>query len=322
MKYIDVFNGDADGLCALVQLRRAKPVDSMLITGVKRDIQLLKRVDSACANSAQVTVLDVSYEKNAEEVSRLLDSGATVDYFDHHQTGKVLKHKGLTLNVNLSADVCTALIVDAYLEGRYRAWAITGAFGDNLTSIANQLATQFSYAPEEVGEMKSLGHLLNYNAYGDTIADLYYSPTELFETMQNFDEPFSFAKENREIVETLASGYASDFSLAVATKPMFTTSAVEVYVLPNDQWTKRVSGVFGNHLANQAPDKAHAVLRRNANGTYVVSIRAPLLKKQGADVVASQFPTGGGRKAAAGINALSEDDLGAFCRVLDGYYSS
>jgi len=43
----DVFNGDADGICALIQLRRADPKpDATLITGVKRDIELLERVPS------------------------------------------------------------------------------------------------------------------------------------------------------------------------------------------------------------------------------------------------------------------------------------
>ena len=35
-RYVDVFNGDADGLCALQQLRLADPVDAELITGCKR----------------------------------------------------------------------------------------------------------------------------------------------------------------------------------------------------------------------------------------------------------------------------------------------
>lgn len=42
MKIYDVFNGDADGICALVQLRLASPADSVLITGVKRDIELMR----------------------------------------------------------------------------------------------------------------------------------------------------------------------------------------------------------------------------------------------------------------------------------------
>ena len=35
MRYFDVFNGDADGICALHQLRLADPLDSTLVTGLK-----------------------------------------------------------------------------------------------------------------------------------------------------------------------------------------------------------------------------------------------------------------------------------------------
>lgn len=31
---IDIFNGDADGICALIQLRLAEPLDTRLITRV------------------------------------------------------------------------------------------------------------------------------------------------------------------------------------------------------------------------------------------------------------------------------------------------
>lgn len=39
----DIFNGDADGIIALLQLRLADPIDSQLITGVKRDIKLVEK---------------------------------------------------------------------------------------------------------------------------------------------------------------------------------------------------------------------------------------------------------------------------------------
>ena len=42
----DVFNGDADGICALLQLRLAEPREAQLVTGVKRDINLLSRVEA------------------------------------------------------------------------------------------------------------------------------------------------------------------------------------------------------------------------------------------------------------------------------------
>ena len=46
MAHYDAFNGDADGLCALHQLRLAQPLEAVLVTGVKRDIALLKRIDA------------------------------------------------------------------------------------------------------------------------------------------------------------------------------------------------------------------------------------------------------------------------------------
>jgi hypothetical protein len=61
--HFDVFNGDADGLCALHQLRLARPIESVLVTGVKRDIELLPRV-AAVAGDA-VTALDISLESSA-----------------------------------------------------------------------------------------------------------------------------------------------------------------------------------------------------------------------------------------------------------------
>eukprot|EP00487_Bulimina_marginata_P011750 TRINITY_DN7573_c0_g1_i1.p1 TRINITY_DN7573_c0_g1~~TRINITY_DN7573_c0_g1_i1.p1 ORF type:complete len:107 (+),score=7.45 TRINITY_DN7573_c0_g1_i1:236-556(+) len=66
--HYDVFNGDADGIIALLQLRLAAPKDSTLITGVKRDISLLKQVDVSKATA--VTVLDISLGKNIKRSKR------------------------------------------------------------------------------------------------------------------------------------------------------------------------------------------------------------------------------------------------------------
>src|SRR5258708_4614010 len=44
MRHFDVFNGDADGICSLHQLRLAEPVDATIVTGLKRDIALLQAV--------------------------------------------------------------------------------------------------------------------------------------------------------------------------------------------------------------------------------------------------------------------------------------
>jgi hypothetical protein len=83
-------------------------------------------------------------------------------------------------------------------------------------------------------------------------------------------------------------------------------------MLPAEKWARRISGVFGNQLAVDSPTQAHAVLTAKPDGGYVVSVRAPLVAKAGADVLCSQFETGGGRKGAAGINHLPEAELGRF----------
>jgi len=83
-------------------------------------------------------------------------------------------------------------------------------------------------------------------------------------------------------------------------------------VLPAEKWARRISGVFGNQLAVESPEQAHAVLTAKPDGGYVVSVRAPMVAKSGADTLCSQFETGGGRKGAAGINHLPETELGRF----------
>src|SRR5690554_35715 len=108
MRYYDVFNGDADGLCALLQMRLAKPVTSQRITGVKRDIQLLQHIDAQAGDS--ITVLDISLLVNQKDVSRLLEQGAHIFYCDHHQAGELPRHPHFSSKINSDANVCTSLL--------------------------------------------------------------------------------------------------------------------------------------------------------------------------------------------------------------------
>ena len=117
MTDFDVFNGDADGLCALTQLRNAQPRDAQLVTGVKRDIKLLDRVEAQ--PGSHITVLDVSLDKNRTGLERVLDQGAKVFYCDHHFAGDIPQNPNLEALVNTAPDVCTSLLVNNYLEGAF-----------------------------------------------------------------------------------------------------------------------------------------------------------------------------------------------------------
>ena len=109
---------------------------------------------------------------------------------------------------------------------------------------------------------------------------------------------------------------------AAALEPAHSNASVAAYLLPDAPWARRVSGVFSNDLANAHPARAHAVITAKSDGTYLVSVRAPLENKPGADELCMEFPTGGGRKAAAGINALPGDSLERFIQRFSEFYGS
>jgi hypothetical protein len=108
---------------------------------------------------------------------------------------------------------------------------------------------------------------------------------------------------------------------ANAVKPAEESVHTAVYILPDESWARRVSGVFSNQLANGARARGHAVLTERSDGTYLVSVRAPLANKVGADQLCRRFPTGGGREAAAGINHLPADRLDDFIAQFTAFYS-
>ncbi|MEX1200857.1 MAG: DHH family phosphoesterase [Methylophaga sp.] len=319
MQSFDVFNGDADGICALVQLRLAAPRESVLVTGVKRDIQLLQQVEPEAGD--EVTVLDISLQKNASDLHRILAAGASVFYADHHQAGDIPSHPNLQTLIDLSPSTCTSLIIDKYLQGQFHLWAITAAFGDNLTSTALKLTAAAALSEHETQQLQTLGTLLNYNGYGSDLADLFYAPANLYQACVQFASPLDFIAERDDVFSTLQDGFETDMAAVMGIKAAYKSSAVGVFELPNETWARRVSGVWGNDLANEYPDRAHLILTPANEGHYTVSIRAPLANRSGANLVASQFATGGGREGAAGINALPASQISDLIRAMEQQYA-
>lgn len=315
--YFDAFNGDADGICALHQLRLAEPVESRLVTGVKRDIALLKRI--AGETGDEVTALDIAVEKNIAPLQSLLAKGVRVRWFDHHNPGELPVHERFEPHIDTAADVCTSLIVDRHLGGRHRAWAVVAAFGDNLHDAARRAAVPLGLSEDRLAVLRQLGECLNYNAYGESVEDLYFPPDELYRRLHGYVDPFAFVAEAPEFV-TLRDGYTADMAAASAIAPLEEKPSGAVIVLPDAAWARRVSGVYANELASRHPQRAHALLTRSPQGHYVVSVRAPRDNRTGADELCRRFDTGGGRKAAAGINKLPEDRLPDFIRAFYTIY--
>jgi hypothetical protein len=312
MTVFDVFNGDADGICGLQQLRLESPADSTLVTGVKRDVRLLARVPAAAGDA--VTVLDVSLDSNLADLTRILEAGAEVDYFDHHSARGAPSHPRLRLRHGASADVCTSLIVDAHLGGRRRAWALVGAFGDGLDEVAAELGKPL-LSGAELEALRELGRLLNYNGYGRTVEDLHFPPDDLYRRLCAHPDPLALAAEEP-AVRTLRDGYASDLARVEAVVPELESAALTVYVLPDAAWARRAYGLLANSLARDRPGAAYAVLVPNSASCYMVSLRVPGGSAVRADDFCGRFDSGGGRATAGGINHLPGKGLDDFLRDL------
>lgn len=314
MTRYDVFNGDADGICALHQLRLAMPADAVLVTGAKRDIELLARVPAEPGDI--VTVLDVSAAVNRPALVALLERGVQVEYFDHHFAGELPAHANLRAHIDTSAQTCTSLLVDRHLHGRHRAWAVVGAYGDNLAETARVSAEPLGLQEGQVHRLRELGDLLSYNAYGDVEEDLIAHPADLYRSLRGYTDPLAFIRDEP-LCARLAQQRREDLDLAALAQPELALPGATLYILPDKAWARRARGVLANELANRFPDLAHAVLTPDRSGGYTVSVRAPLAAPAGADTLCRKFPTGGGRVTAAGINHLPHDDLPRFVRALD-----
>ncbi|MYM37610.1 hypothetical protein GTP38_25115 [Duganella sp. FT94W] len=313
----DIVNGDADGLCALHMLRLATPAQRTLITGVKRDVALLERVPPA--PGLDLLVLDISLDTNHAALRRLLDDGARVQWYDHHSADLAPTHPGLHLVHDGAPDVCTSVLVDRQQGGRHRPWAVVAAFGDNLAPTARALAAAHGIGSAECATLAQLGHILNYNAYGETEADLHIAPAALYQALHACPRPADFV--HGALYQRLEAGYRDDCARLQGLAPHWQRHGNSVYLLPAEAWARRASGVLANRLAASTPGASCAVVLTRRDGDYVISVRSAQPATHSASALCRQFDGGGGRAAAAGVNRLPAAELARFIACFDTYFS-
>ncbi|MDH5538367.1 MAG: hypothetical protein OEY03_03085 [Rhizobacter sp.] len=303
----DVCNGDADGLCAVLQWRLHTPAQATLVTGLKREIELLDRVQAVPGD--EVLACDISMQRNLAALLRLLEQGARVRYFDHHAVSEVPTHARLEAHVEFDAATCTSLLMDRHLGGASRAWALVGAYGDNLIAQGDALAGTSGLGGAR-GRLRMIGEAVNYNAYGETEQDVRIAPRRLYTVMARYRDPLQFLAQEP-IVAELDGLRLADLQLARAVAPHWRSEHASALLLPDAPWSRRVLGCVANELANAHPQRAHAVLKPIVSGDYVVSVRAPRVAPGGAAQLCALFG-GAGRAAAAGIDRLPARELGRF----------
>jgi hypothetical protein len=322
--FIDVFNGDADGIFALIQLRKANPVSTKkqsLLSGPKRDVSLLNKITNEQANGACISVLDISFDKNSSDVERLLNFTENIFYCDHHQANSLFTHSKLSALINNAPDVCTSLLINDFLKGSHVSWAISAAYGDGLDKSASKLANAVGISEDDKNKLKQLGMLVNYNGYGAYESDLFFRPTELYQLLFNYENPFDVIADVNSPYSTLRIGYDSDLSKARDCSPVINDNCAIAIVFDNEPWAARISGSYGNLLAEENPNKAVIVSTINDDKTLKISLRAPKNSPRGAAQICSQFESGGGRESAAGINRLNLSDFDRFVYSVNRFYT-
>lgn len=319
MSHWDVFNGDADGLCALQQLRLTTPREARLVTGLKREIALLERVDAGAGDT--VTVLDISLARNRAPLMALLARGARIDYFDHHHTGPepLPQHPGLRLVIEAAPTRCTSLIVHRCLGGPHTAWAVTGAFGDGMAAAARALGHAAGLHDEPLALLRELGEAINHNAYGETEADVLIAPAALHGLMRPYGDPLAF-RRCEPVADALIARRHEDLARIDALAPRWRFANGSAYELPDEAWARRVQGSLAYRCIEREPERACAVLRAAGTDAFMVNVRAPRHRPR-ADHLCLGFG-GGGRAAAAGIDRLPRERLADFLAAFEHTFAT
>ena len=285
------YNGDADGICSMVQWGLVYGIEGQRVTGVKRDIELLERVNPN--PNDEIIVMDISLARNHARAVELSTQGFDITWFDHHLAGDPID--AIATHIDTSSDVCTARIVEKYL-GVESDWAQVALHGDGLSPHSSK------------PEFKELGELLNYNGYGADLSDLHFHPDDLLllclqaKTPQNFMGTQAFM--------TLKNGFESDLSHA---QNVSITDGY--YLLPNEAWARRVVGVMA-HRINESGDGPH-VIAIDKGETLQVSIRG----SEGIGELCKMFG-GGGRATAGGIDALPKSEITALMKEVNSRRSA
>ena len=210
--------------------------------------------------------------------------------------------------------------MDRCLQGFHRSWAIVASFGDNIYSSALKLADSLKLDTKKIGKLREMGELINYNSYVETKEDLYYSPEFLYRSIQPFSDPLEFFHSSGELVK-LREGFHNDMALAEAILPERNCIAGRIYIFPYEAWCRLVCGIFINKLAREEPYLAHSLLVERQDGTFRISVRAPLAKPYGVEKLCIKF-AGGGRAMAAGINDLAPEEVELFFEAFENQFIS
>ena len=285
------FNGDADGICSMVQWGLVHGLDGNTVTGVKRDIELLSKITPESGD--EIICMDISLARNHSLARELCERGFKITWFDHHLAGESIE--GLDAHIDTSPNVCTAKIVENFL-GVKSDWAEVALHGDGLSVHSSK------------PEFAELGELLNYNGYGADLEDLHFHPEELMRLCLESKTPADFLQTPE--FETLKKGFADDMKNVESVN-----EADGIYLLPNEPWARRVVGVMAHRINSTGPGPH--VIAIDKGHTLQVSLRG----QEGIGEICAMFG-GGGRATAGGIDSLPKEEITALMNEVNSRRSA
>ena len=144
------------------------------------------------------------------------------------------------------------------------------------------------------------------------------TPQALYKVVHQFTEPLDFASAPEYAL--LAAHYQQDVTNMDALTPEWSGDCGAIYILPCAPWARRMSGMFANKLIANNPYKSYGVLTQKSDGSFVVSVRSSEPEERSASGLCDRFASGGGRRGAAGINALPANDVDRFIASFVAYF--
>lgn len=308
---VDVCNGDADGLCSILQWRMHEPKEATMLALLDCDTSLVGRVHTRPGD--EFLMCDIPMEPNRSTLLQLLAGGARVQYFNHQVTEEIPWHPLLQTTVDFSRDACTSLIVDRLLGGKYRGWAVVGAYGKHLTHVADKLAMDMGLVADVRAQLRELGELISYNALVPHEDDACIAPARLYEHLSRYPSPTDFLR-SEPIISELDSVRRDDLYRATELTPYWQDAYACVYVLPDAPWAHRVAGGLDKAIAAREPTRAHAFLCPAGDTHFRVTVHAARNTSVGSFGV-DDAEMGSVRPRAWVIHHLPHDEIDHFIRA-------
>lgn len=266
----DVCAGNADALCAVLQWRLHEPKVTHMVSGP------LCVTDSLGSFHAlpddDLLVCNVPLEVRQASGLHAQARKARVQYLDCR--GRTTGHVQSQLQgpSSSAAMVCTSLLVNHLLGGKYGGWALVGAYGSTVTMGADTQAMRLGCSDSEREYLRRLGESISYNAEVLHPRHIYLEPANLYARLARYEDPLDFLQAEA-LADDLDGVRQSDLQKALAWRPYWKDAHASVYVLPDVDWASRVARQLKLRLASLDPDRAIAVLSPAEAGGFRVAVQ-------------------------------------------------